>query len=158
MPPREPKKKRAEPATDRSTRKTSKTAVRPKLKKQTGSTAVTEFASVFTALKKVMATHASELHVANDDPHKYYVVTRSLSWKGGPMLFGAVIWGKAYVSYHLFPLYIRPELAKNLSKELKGRMQGKTCFNFRNHDDALYAELSELTNTGLEHYRAKKLL
>jgi hypothetical protein len=37
-------------------------------------------------------------------------------------------------------------------------MQGKTCFNFRNHDQALAAELSELTKAGLEHYRAKNLL
>jgi hypothetical protein len=55
-----------------------------------------------------MATHESELRVVHDEPKKYYLVTKSLSWKDGPMFFGAVMLGKAYVSYHLMPLYISP--------------------------------------------------
>lgn len=142
----------------RVTANRSKTAAKPKLKKQPGSPAAIDFAPVFSALKEVMTAHAGELHVVNDELRKYYVVTESLSWKGRPMFFGAVIWGKAYVSYHLFPLYVSPSLAKKISPELKRRMQGKTCFNFRNHDETLCAELSELTKSGLEHYRAKRLL
>ena len=117
-----------------------------------------EFAPVFSALKGVMAEYADQLQVATDEPRKYYLVTKVKSWKGGPMYFGAVIWGKAYVSYHLMPLYVCAGLVKEISPELKRRMQGKSCFNFRDRDEALFAELSEVTKSGLEHYRAKKFL
>ena len=60
------------------------------------------------------------------------------------MFFGAVMMFKGYVSYHLMPLYACPELAKTVSSSLKKRMQGKSCFNFRAPDAALFAELSEL--------------
>jgi len=117
-----------------------------------------DFASVFSALKAVMAEYADQLHVATDEPQRYYLVTKSQSWKGGPMYFGAVIWGKAYVSYHLMPLYVCPELVKEIPPELKRRMQGKSCFNFRDLDEALFAELGNLTKSGVAHYRGKKFL
>jgi hypothetical protein len=105
-----------------------------------------------------MAEYADQLHVTEDEPRKYHLVTRSHSWKGGPMYFGAVIWGKAYVSYHLMPLYVCPDLVKEISPVLKRRMQGKSCFNFRDRDEALFVELGELTKLGLDRYRAKELL
>jgi hypothetical protein len=65
---------------------------------------------------------------------------------------------KGYVTYQLMPLYAYPELAKMVSSDLKKRMQGKSCFNFRAPDEALFAELGELTKAGLEKYRAKNWL
>jgi hypothetical protein len=118
----------------------------------------TDFEGAFSGLKNVMSTFAAELKVTADEPRKYYLVTKSKSWKGGPMFFGAVMSGKAYVSYHLMPLYCRPELAKEISPALKKRMQGKSCFNFRRPDQALFAELASLTGDGLEFYRAKNWL
>ena len=102
-----------------------------------------------------MAACEPELRATADEPRKYYLVTKAKSWKGGPMFFGAVMMFKGYVSYHLMPLYVCPELTKTLSADLKKRMQGKSCFNFRAPDEALFAELSELTKAGLEKYRAK---
>ena len=117
-----------------------------------------EFAAAFDGLKKVITAFAPELWVSADEPQKYYLVTKSHSWKGGPMFFGAVIMGKAYVSYHLMALYSCPELVKMISPELKKRMQGKSCFNFKAPDGALFAELGGLTRAGLEKYRAKNWL
>jgi hypothetical protein len=142
----------------RTATKKSKTGAKPKSKKALPSAAGADFAPVFSALKDVMAAYAGELHVLSDEPRKFYLVTKSLSWRGGPMYFGAVIQGKAYVSYHLMPLYACPDLVKQVSPELKRRMQGKSCFNFRQRDEALLSELSELTKSGLERYRAKKFL
>jgi hypothetical protein len=121
-------------------------------------TASADFAGVFDGLKKVMGAFASQLRITEDGPQKYYLVTQSKSWKGGPMFFGAVILGKGYVSYHLMPLYVCTELMKTVSSDLKKRMQGKSCFNFREPDAALFAELSALTAAGLEKYRAKNWL
>jgi hypothetical protein len=117
-----------------------------------------DFAAAFEGLKRVMSAVEPELLVTTNEPHKYYLVTRARSWKGGPMYFGAVMKGKAYVSYHLFPLYVFPEMRQMVSPSLKKRMQGKTCFNFAAPDAALFAELSDLTRAGLEKYRAKNWL
>src|ERR1700691_787047 len=111
--------------------------------------------AAFEGLKKIMGAFEPDLRATANEPRKYYLVTKARNWKGGPMFFGAVMMGKAYVSYHLFPLYVCPELGEMVSSALKKRMQGKTCFNFRAPDSTLFAELDELTRAGLEKYRAK---
>ncbi len=68
------------------------------------------------------------------------------------MYFGSVRLGKAYVSFHLMPLYFNEKLTGLVSPELKKRMQGKTCFNFQAVDEKLFGELGELTRLGLLAY------
>ncbi|HEY6370032.1 MAG TPA: hypothetical protein VIX37_05605 [Candidatus Sulfotelmatobacter sp.] len=53
---------------------------------------------------------------------------------------------------------LAPILVKTISPELKKRMPARSCFNFRAPDEALYAELGELTKAGPENYRAKNWL
>ncbi len=50
---------------------------------------------------------------------------------GKDVWFGAVQTRKRYVSYHLMAVYMFPELLQGMSPELRKRMQGKSCFNFR---------------------------
>ena len=71
-----------------------------------------------------------------------------------PMWFGGVRVGKAYVSYHLMPVYTHPKLAAKISPALKKRMQGKSCFNFKAVDEALFDELEALTREGAGLYAA----
>lgn len=71
---------------------------------------------------------------------------------GEPMWFGGVRVGKAYVSYHLMPVYTHPKLAAKISPALKKRMQGKSCFNFKAVDTALFDELEALTREGAGLY------
>jgi hypothetical protein len=42
-------------------------------------------------------------------------------------------------------IYGNTRLLDDMSQELKARMQGKTCFNFKYHDEALFKELEQLT-------------
>ena len=73
------------------------------------------------------------------------------------MYFGSVRLGKAYASFHLMPLYMCPELARQISPELRKRMHGKTCFNFKTvPGPELIANLNRLTEAGLENWREKK--
>ncbi len=134
----------------------TKTKTAPRSKRPTAPAG--DFADTFEGLKTIMGGVASHLHVTHDEPKKYQLVTKSSSWRGGPMYFGAVMMGKAYVSYHLMALYVCPELEKVVPAGLKKRKQGKACFNFRAPDAALFAELSELTKAGIEKYRAKNWL
>ncbi|MDQ0465024.1 hypothetical protein QO010_002808 [Caulobacter ginsengisoli] len=69
-----------------------------------------------------------------------------------PMWFGGVRSGKAYASYHLMPLYTHPALLERLSPELKKRMQGKSCLNFKAADEGLFEELAAITQEGARLY------
>ena len=117
-----------------------------------------EFAKAFYALKMVFSKYEKYLQVTADTREKYYLQTRSPSYKGKPLFFGAVIRGRAYVSFHLMPLYWEPSLTKGISANLRQRMQGKSCFNFSTPDPALTRELSALTTRGFALYKRKNLL
>src|SRR5258707_7108558 len=89
-----------------------------------------DFAKAFYGLKMVFVKYEKHLKVTADTREKYYLETRSPSYKDNPLFFGAVIRSRAYVSFHLMPLYWEPALAKGISAELRERMQGKSCFHF----------------------------
>jgi len=116
------------------------------------------FAKTFHALKMVFAKYAKQLQIIADTREKYYLETRAPSYKGKPLFFGAVIRGRAYVSFHLMPLYWDPSLARGISAGLKARMQGKSCFNFTVPDAVLFRELARLTGRGFALYKKKNLL
>jgi hypothetical protein len=120
-----------------------------------------DFSSVFAALKPVLGNHAKKLHVVVDNDSEYTLVS-TIPFpippkKGERIYFGAIKLGKAYVSFHLFPLYMNPEFVSTISPELKRRMQGKTCFNFRTIPEAsLLKELKSLTSAGFKIFRQRK--
>ena len=116
-----------------------------------------ESAEAFAALRKVLSAHAKGLRVTADGPKGYSLGTPySEKWKR-ELFFGAVQVMKNYVSFHLFPLYMFPDLLDGLSDGLKARMQGKSCFNFRAPDEALFRELAALTQAGLARMKAENL-
>jgi hypothetical protein len=125
------------------------------------SSTTADFSSVFAALKPVLGSHATKLHVVVDNDSEYTLVSTipfpTPPKKGERIYFGAIKLGKAYVSFHLFPLYMNPELVSTISPELKRRMQGKTCFNFRTIPEAsLLKELKALTSAGFKIFRQRK--
>jgi hypothetical protein len=123
----------------------------------------TDFVGVFAALKPALEGEASRLAVKTDSPLEYALVTRSPSpypqHKGQPMWFGAVKIGKAYVSYHLMPLYMNGPLAKTISPQLRKHMQGKSCFNFKVAPSAeALEELRRLTAAAADQWARQQLL
>jgi len=122
-----------------------------------------DFAAVFAALKPLLAKHAKRLAVKTDTPTEYTLVTKCPSpfpqHKGQPLYFGQVRLGKAYVSYHLVPVYMDPALEKTVTPALKKRMQGKACFNFKTPPEPeLLADLTQLTAAALKQWDRKKWL
>jgi hypothetical protein len=116
---------------------------------------------IFTELKAVLAQSADRLAVQKDTPIDYTLVAQKPSpfkqHKGQPMFFGSVKLGKAYVSYHLMPLYMCDPLQAMISPALKKRMQGKSCFNFKAvPEPELLAELGSLTEAGLKRWTEQK--
>ncbi len=105
------------------------------------------------ALRALLIPYADRLHVATDLPGGYALRTGFTErWKK-PLEFGATRIGRAYVSFYLFPVYMRPELLVGISDALCARMQGKSCFNFKAVDDALLTELAALTAEGYAWYQ-----
>ena len=108
---------------------------------------------VFIELRKIMAPYAAKLAPARDDDHELYVDTRHIQKNKKPLFFGAVQVKKSYVSFHLMPVYAKPELLATVSPELKARMHGKSCFNFAALEPALFKELAALTKAGYASYK-----
>lgn len=104
-----------------------------------------EFEPVFAALRRIMLEQATGLDVTRDAPGDLVVRTLTRDAKGEAGWFGTVTIKKSYVAFHLMPLYVRPDLAEDLSPELARRRQGKTCFNFKRVETALFEQLRELT-------------
>jgi len=112
-----------------------------------------EFESIFAKLRGILRKHAQRLTV-KEDTGRCYCLEGGLHPKHKkPMPIAWVQMGKAYVSYHLMPVYGCPKLLESHSAALKARMQGKSCFNFKTQDDALLAELEQLTEEGFAAFK-----
>src|ERR1700743_1196247 len=93
------------------------------------------FDAIFRKLAAVFKKYEKTLAVKNETAKEYTLVTKSPSpfaqHKGHPMWFGSIRLGKAYVSFHLMPLYMKDPLQRLVTPELARHMQGKSCFNFK---------------------------
>ena len=116
---------------------------------------MTDFAHAFAELRNIMRGHAKQLDCTVDNDEELYLNTKHIQKNKKPIWFGAVQIKKRYVSYHLMPVYVNPELLKEISPELKKRMQGKSCFNFTTVDASLYRELADLTKAGFKDYQKR---
>ncbi|HEV8415849.1 MAG TPA: hypothetical protein VGQ49_19820 [Bryobacteraceae bacterium] len=111
------------------------------------------FQNIFDALKPLFEEYEGRLAIQVDKPREYYLETRSAIYNGRRLQFGGVKIGKAYVSFHLMPIYMNPKLQATISPELKKRMQGKSCFNFTSVDPGQIAELKKLTKAGFDEFK-----
>lgn len=131
--------------------------VRPRNPRPSWATAqglrVPELSPVFAELRKVMAPYAAKLATTRDEADELYIDTTHIQKNKKPLFFGAVQVKKSYVSFHLMPVYMKPELLAAVSPELKSRMQGKSCFNFSTLEPALFKELAALTQASYASYK-----
>ncbi|MFN7725838.1 MAG: hypothetical protein ACK5QH_12290 [Rubrivivax sp.] len=110
---------------------------------------------VYAALHGVLAPYAAKLDTKKDDGTELYVDTHHVQKNKKPLFFGAVQVKKAYVSFHLMPVYLQPALLAAVSPALKARMQGKSCFNFAVVEPALLEELGALTRASYASYQSQ---
>jgi len=109
-----------------------------------------EFPLVFDSLKSILSPYAKKLTVKNDSADTYYLdAVYSEKWKKD-LFFASAQIKKNYVSFYLMPVYMYPDLLKNISPELKKHMQGKSCFNFKKMEKPLFVDLGQLTKQGFE--------
>ena len=106
----------------------------------------------FAALKKIYKPFEKRCHVVTDTETTYYLESKAPVFRGKPICVGMVRMGKGRVAFHMMALYCFADMKKQLSPELKKRMQGKQCFNFSKPDAALFAELSKLAGEGMKRF------
>jgi hypothetical protein len=112
-----------------------------------------DFPVVFEELKKILNPYAGKLTVTADTSSVYSLDgPYSEKWKK-VIYFGGAQVKKNYVSFYLMPVYMYPELLKDISPELKKHMQGKSCFNFKKVEPSLFKELETLTFEGAEKFK-----
>lgn len=117
-----------------------------------------DFQAVFDQLKAIMKPYEGQLELQHDQPGNYSLLVQYKREDGYQGWFGGIQIKKNYVSYHLMPVYAYPELQDGMSDELKKRMQGKSCFNFKSVDEKLFMELGKLTKKGFDAFKKDKLI
>ncbi|MFN2530852.1 MAG: hypothetical protein ABR555_06120 [Pyrinomonadaceae bacterium] len=111
-----------------------------------------DFDLTFARLKEILKPYEKKLIVVSDTDKYYGLETPHVLKNKHRLFFGGVRKGKAYVSFHLMPVYVFPG---RISPELKKRMQGKSCFNFIFPDEKLFKELARLTKAGFKTFTSK---
>jgi hypothetical protein len=114
-----------------------------------------DFPLVFEKLKSILKPYEKSLAVKADSINTYYLDgPYSEKWKK-ELFFGSAQIKKNYVSFYLMPVYMYPDLLKDISPELKKHMQGKSCFNFKKVEPELFQELSDLAKKSYERFQKK---
>ncbi|HYW73732.1 MAG TPA: hypothetical protein VE961_22100 [Pyrinomonadaceae bacterium] len=120
--------------------------------------AANNFDLVFAELKAIFKPYAKKMDVSQDTDTYYMLNTRFIMKNQQPLCFGGVRKGKNYVSFYLMSVYASPDLLQSMSPALKQRMQGKSCFNFKEIDKSLFAELRKLTRDGAAKFSDGKFI
>ena len=108
--------------------------------------------TIFRTLKGILGVYSKTLDCTDDSEDTYNLYTKHLMKNKKPLYFGGVKINKAFVSYHLMPLYVYPELINTINGELKKLLKGKSCFNIKSLDDEILNELISLIETCYTKY------
>jgi len=117
-----------------------------------------QFQITFKVLKTALKKHEKNLTIKTNTKDVYNLYAGYSEKYKRDIYFGGVEIKKNYVSFHLMPVYVNPNLLEGISPELKKRMQGKSCFYFKIIDKAQLRELTELTKKGFEYYKEEGML
>ena len=110
-----------------------------------------EFALAFKGLRAILRPYDKKLRMTKDEPGNYMSESKTLRYLGKPVMFAGIT-SKSYVAFHLFPVYMFPNLVDGISPELKKRMQGKTCWNFKKAEESLFAELGKVVEASFRRF------
>ena len=117
----------------------------------------TDFPLVFEKLKSILKPYETELNITADTTEAYSLDgPYSEKWKK-ELFFGSAQIKKNYVSFYLMPVYMYPDLLREIGPELKKRMQGKSCFNFKKVEPELFRELEDITKKSYERFQKEEL-
>jgi hypothetical protein len=110
-----------------------------------------DFPLIFQRLRQLMLEAAPGMVITDDSPTNFTLKTQWIEARTKePAWFGWIAIKKSYVAYHVMPLYSLPALNDLVPATLEKRRQGKTCFNFKKVDEALFDDLRQLTQVAVK--------
>lgn len=115
-----------------------------------------EFPLVFEHLRKILQPFETKLKVKKNTADTYYLDGHYSEKWDKELFFGSVQIKKNYVSFYLMPVYMYPDLLKDISPELKKHMQGKSCFNFKKIEPEIFNELNSLTKDSFKCFQMEE--
>lgn len=122
---------------------------------------VEDFPRIFSRLKKILQKYEgvlTEHHSPTFSMDRDSYGLRDPNNSASVGFFGSVVVQGKHVGFYLMPIYLEPQLLKDVSPALKKCQKGKSCFNFKAYDEALFDELERLTEVGFAYYEAFHLV
>ena len=117
-----------------------------------------DFEQIFSRLCEILRRQSGNLSIKDETPNRFSLIGGLHPKHKTAMPIAWTEVGKNYVSYHLMPIYGYPKLLESTSAKLRARMQGKSCFNFKAVDEALFEELERLTVNGFAAFKRAKYM
>jgi len=113
-----------------------------------------DLAEVYLRLRPILEPYIPEMVAMQDNERGLYLNTRSIMKNKQPLFFASIAINKNYVSFHVFPVYMYPDLLDKVGDLMK-RMQGKSCFNFRKLSEEQVAGMRALVEAGHKRLKAE---
>lgn len=111
-----------------------------------------EYERIFNLLKNILSKYRNKMNLREDNAGSYVLVGPYSEKFKRDLWFGAVLIKKNYVCYHLVPIYMYKNLAKEIPASLKKKMQGKSCFSFTKVNEHLFKQLELLTDKAFDMF------
>jgi len=113
-----------------------------------------DLSAVFDAYRPILEPYIPTMMVVQDNERGLYLNTRSVMKNRQPLFFASIAVNKRYVSFHLFPVYMYPDLLDGIGN-LEKRMQGTSCFNFRKVDPDHVELMRTLVEAGYQRLKTE---
>ncbi len=115
--------------------------------------------NIFNKLKSILQRYNEKLITKIDAGNNFDLWSQKEIIVAGKnkseMFFASIQIQKNDVAFHFMPLYTDPNLIDELTKSLRSKMKGKSCFHIKKLDEDLENEISDLLKKGYEIYKNK---
>lgn len=113
-----------------------------------------DLSAVFAAYRPLLEPYIPNMMVVQDNERGVYLNTHSVMKNRQPLFFASIAINRRYVSFHLFPVYLYPDLLDGIG-DLEKRMQGASCFNFSKVDPDQVERMRALVEAGYRRFKTE---
>jgi hypothetical protein len=114
----------------------------------------------FNNVKIMFQKYVPPLSVMMDTNERYDLYSKKEVELNGrnykEIYFGSAILKPKYTGFYFMPVYIFPELLKDVPETLKKMQTGKSCFHIKKYDKDIFEAIVELMKAGFEMYKKHK--
>ena len=114
----------------------------------------------FEKIKTLFQNYVPPMTVRIDSETRYDLYSEKevelLGRKYKEIYFGSAILKPKYTGLYFMPIYIFPELLKDIPDSLKKIQTGKSCFHIKKSDDELFDNIEKLIKSGFDMYKKHK--